>query len=433
MSAVSARPRRGAVVGAMILALLAFPGPAWSKTGAATTVDGKKAELQELQAHINALRDELGRAESHRSDAADQLQETETAISSAAQRLRQLAQARAEAATALAAAQSESSHLERTMLAQQSQLAVLLKRHYVAGQADSLNHMLGGDNPNQAARDAVYLQALSKAKARLVADLKESLARKAALATEASRRAAELATIEVDSRTEQAQLEQERAQHRALLEKLSDRIRQQRREIDKLKDDEQRMGRLVQGLARITQAHPPAQVQAPLAPVAPVPEAARPTSAPATAAKPAADDTPRPSAPVVLEAGSFARLKGRLTLPIKGELVHRFGSPRTEGASWKGVFVKAASGDVRALASGRVVFADWLRGFGNLIIVDHGDDYLSVYGNNESLFRKVGETVAAGDALAAVGNSGGNRETGLYFELRHQGQTVDPMKWIVAR
>ena len=88
---------------------------------------------------------------------------------------------------------------------------------------------------------------------------------------------------------------------------------------------------------------------------------------------------------------------------------------------------------VRSIAAGRVVFADWLRGFGNLVIVDHGDAFLSVYGNNQSLFRQVGDSVKAGETLATVGSSGGNPQSGLYFELRHQGLALDPLKWVVPK
>ncbi|HWU84188.1 MAG TPA: peptidoglycan DD-metalloendopeptidase family protein, partial [Rhodocyclaceae bacterium] len=117
--------------------------------------------------------------------------------------------------------------------------------------------------------------------------------------------------------------------------------------------------------------------------------------------------------------------------PVRGEVANRFGAPRAEGTSWKGLFIRAAEGsEVKSIAAGQVVFADWLRGFGNLIIVDHGDGYLTVYGNNESLFRQTGDNVKSGEAIASVGNSGGNPESGLYFELRHQGQVLDPLKWV---
>jgi septal ring factor EnvC (AmiA/AmiB activator) len=110
---------------------------------------------------------------------------------------------------------------------------------------------------------------------------------------------------------------------------------------------------------------------------------------------------------------------------------NRFGSIRQDsGISWKGLFIKASEGtEVKAVASGRVVFADWLRGFGNLIILDHGDGYMSLYGNNQSILRQEGEMVKGGDTIASVGNTGGNESNGLYYELRKQSRPFDPMAW----
>jgi septal ring factor EnvC (AmiA/AmiB activator) len=98
------------------------------------------------------------------------------------------------------------------------------------------------------------------------------------------------------------------------------------------------------------------------------------------------------------------------------------------------VFIRASGGgEVRAVAGGEVVFSDWLRGYGNLIIVDHGDDYLSVYGNNDALLKELGDDVSGGDAIASVGSSGGAPESGLYFEIRHRGQPLDPLLWVRLR
>ena len=120
-----------------------------------------------------------------------------------------------------------------------------------------------------------------------------------------------------------------------------------------------------------------------------------------------------------------------MRLPTRGVVSNRFGSARQEGSTWKGLFIRAAAGsEVRAIAGGRVVFADWMRGFGNLLIVDHGGSYLSIYGNNESLLKQTGDTLRGGEVIATVGNSGGNPESGLYFELRYQGQPLDPLKWV---
>ena len=128
----------------------------------------------------------------------------------------------------------------------------------------------------------------------------------------------------------------------------------------------------------------------------------------------------------------FNQLRGQLRFPVRGELVGRFGAPRAEGGTtWKGVFIRAGNGaEVRSVAGGEVVFSDWLRGYGNLIIVDHGSDYLTIYGNNDSLLKEVGDRVGGGEPIASVGAAGVGNDSGLYFEIRHQGQPLDPMQWM---
>jgi septal ring factor EnvC (AmiA/AmiB activator) len=133
-------------------------------------------------------------------------------------------------------------------------------------------------------------------------------------------------------------------------------------------------------------------------------------------------------------SGQFEKLRGRLRLPVRGDVVGRFGSPRGEGGSWRGVFIRAGEGTtVHAVAPGKVVFADWLRGFGNLVIVDHGSQYLSIYGNNQSILKHVGDSISSGDVIANVGATGGQSESGLYFELRFRGAPFDPLKWTALR
>lgn len=274
-----------------------------------------------------------------------------------------------------------------------------------------MRHLLSGGDPNQVARDAHYLSLLSRAKAGLIRDLGEILDEKKRLASQAREKSEELAEIERSQQRERTGLIEQQKKRQTVLARLSDRIKAQRREVDKLKRDEKRLATLIAGLGRIV---------------------AKPRRTP-KASGPALRNERTPDAS--LAAGAFAQLKGRLSLPTRGELANRFGTQRQEGGTtWKGVFIRAANGaEVKAIAPGQVVFADWLRGFGNLAIVDHGDGYLSVYGNNESLFKAVGQPVKAGEAIASVGNSGGNPETGLYFELRHLGQPLDPLKWVSLR
>ena len=127
-------------------------------------------------------------------------------------------------------------------------------------------------------------------------------------------------------------------------------------------------------------------------------------------------------------------MRGKLLMPTKGKIIARFGQKR-EGAAadlaWRGLLISAKMGqDVVATAGGTVVFADWMRGFGNLLILDHGSNYLSVYANNESLFKSVGDSVKQGDTIASVGQSGGEDSPGLYFELRYKGKPFDPARWL---
>ena len=135
-----------------------------------------------------------------------------------------------------------------------------------------------------------------------------------------------------------------------------------------------------------------------------------------------------------VQDGAFAALRGKLRLPIRGDVTAKFGSKRGEGPTWKGLFIRAEEGtEVKAIAAGRVVFAEWLRGFGNLIIVDHGSQYMTIYGNNQSVLKHAGDAVKPGEVIASTGNSGGNEQSGLYFEMRHQGRAFDPLGWVTIR
>jgi septal ring factor EnvC (AmiA/AmiB activator) len=215
--------------------------------------------------------------------------------------------------------------------------------------------------------------------------------------------------IEARGRSDRESLFRERREHRRLLDRVAGEIRSARKRIQVLLADESRLARLVQEIGKVLAARPGAGY----ARVTAVPEAGKAGGA------------------GLLPARLFSTLKGNLRLPVRGELAGRFGTPSPEGAiSAKGVFIRAPEGEkVLAVGSGRVVYADWMRGFGNLLIVDHGEAFLSIYGNNESLLKQTGDTVSLGEPLATVGHSGGNVQTGLYFELRHQGRPFDPLRW----
>lgn len=393
-----------------------------STSALAAAVDSKKGELQNLKARIEALRRDMAKAEESKTYAADQLRETETAISDANRRLHELGAERGELKAQLSELDAQSQRLDRQAGTQQNQLARLLNRQFVGGDSDALKLLLSGEDPNQSARDKYFLTRLWRAKADLIQQLRTVAAEKKQLADTVRERQTQLAEIERQQQESRAQLLERKKQRLTTMAAIAHRLKAQRREIDTLKRDEQRLTKLIEGLARIaatTKAKP----------------RAKPGNTPPGGSGRVAKAPPLKNQDPGNVGGTFAARRGQLRLPVKGTIAGRFGQPRPEGgATWRGIFIRAAEGlEVKAVAAGAVVFSDWLRGFGNLLIIDHGDDFLSVYGNNESLLAAVGASVKDGESVATVGNSGGNPDSGLYFELRHRGQPFDPLKWALLR
>jgi murein hydrolase activator len=403
----------------MLLALL------WPQVAGANEVESKKSELDALKQRLQSLQHEFRAAEEHRTEAADELRQSERNISEAMRQLRELEQEQRRANAELTALQEASAATEKRIEQQQESLSEAIRAAHQRGQSDALKLMLSGRDPNQTARDLRYLASLSRAQLELIESLKTDLAKLEQLKTEASNKSAILAELREARLKEQKKLQSERNEREKLLSKLAAQIKKQRSEIATLKRDEQRMTQLVERLNRLVAEkaarEKAAREKAAKSAKAPTKSAAgRPLGVNTRTPEPFQTDKP------------FSRLKGSLHLPVKGELMNRFGTPREEGGvSWKGLFIRATQGSVvKAIAAGQVVFSEWLRGFGNLIIVDHGEGYMSLYSNNESLYKQVGDLVQPGDAIASVGNSGGQSNSGLYFEMRHQSRPINPMHWV---
>jgi len=378
----------------------------------------EKARLDSVREQRAALERQLKETEASRATTADQLRDTERAIANSARKLRTIGEEQAEARAELTAHERELKRLEAQTAARQEQLARLLRYQFRPQEADALAILLAGGDPNVTARDRYFLTLLSRAKADLIADLRHDAAETRRLAGVVQQRGEKLVEIARREETERGVLRQRQQERQAVLAKISGQIKVQRREILTLRQNEQRLGSLIAALtkkaAEARKKKPTQQEKAP--------RGSRPPPARTVNADP------------VGASGDFARLRGRLTQPVRGTVTGRFGARREDGQSiWKGLFIRAADGaDVRAVAAGTVVFADWLRGYGNLLIIDHDDDFLSVYGNNQTLLADVGQKVGAGRTVATVGASGGQEESGLYFELRHRGQAFDPGKWLGA-
>ena len=479
-----ARPLKALLCAVLLLAAGAVQAAkATERSKQKTVAEAARAGLQQK---LSALKKDIGRTESAKDDAADTLAESEEAISNANRSLRDLAGEQGRTALKLQDLAHSAEQLSGTAAQQKKQLSALLRAHYVAGNEDRLKLLLSGDNPNRINRDLKMLAYVSQAQARLLAALRANLAAVESNKLQAQNGKDELEEIALEEREQKTVLEQEQTRRAALLTTLSKRLVDQRKQAGNIERDEQRMAGLVDKLSALileqaaaaaaerrrlaqvalARANAAAQARAlaqqkvqaaqarahaerlarearrpikPGAPRPPEPASAAPEPEPAAPRLAPADSAPDPNAAKAADVGlapaapdgAFATLRGRLRVPVSGRVGAKFGSKRGEGPSWKGVFIRAAEGaEIQAVAAGRVVFAQWLRGFGNLIIVDHGSQYLSIYGNNQALLKRAGDAVGAGDSIASVGNTGGNEESGLYFELRHQGRAFDPASWV---
>ena len=407
------------------LALAAAAEPLAAATSNASRAEGAQDELRVLKGRIETIQKRLAEAEESKSEAADALQESERAISDASRAVSDLNEKSRSANAKVAELSREGQRIGNELAQQRLAAAKLLYQQYTTGKPEGLAILLKGGDPNAIARELHYLTYIGRARADLIAGLRSNAARLEALSEEAGSKAAELAALTEEHTRQRRKLEQEKRARAQVLTRISHDIDAQRRAIGTLRRDEARLTRLVDQLARLIARTPkPGRV----------PDERRRAPESRGAVEPRLPNTRVPE-PAQLPNGAFAQLRGRLALPVRGELANRFGSPRQDGGLvWKGLFIAARGGEeVRAVASGRVVFADWLRGFGNLLIIDHGDSYMSLYGYNETLYRQLGDVIRGGERIAAVGNTGGHPESGLYFEMRHEGRPFDPMTWVVRK
>lgn len=397
--------RSAAFTAALIRSLLLFL--ALTSAVFAAPESGRQHELKELRGRIEALQQELEQTSEDRAEAADGLKRSERRISDVARSLRDLEARQRRIARQLKTIEAETSDLGAEIVDQRKRLVVLLRERYVRGGGDAMKLMLNGQNPGEVARNLEYYGYIGRARAAIIHDYQTSLARLDALKEKAQAQRDDLSQVRNDRIAQKKALEDEKGARQQVLYKLSKQIRKQRKEIDTLVRNEQRLARLIERLARLAA-----------------------TAKPKVAAKPG--QKVERVADASLAGLDFGRLKGKLALPVAGEILHRYGQSRDGGGpAWKGLFIRARQGqEVRAVGSGLVAFADWLRGFGNLLIIDHGDGFLSLYSNNESLYKQPGDPVRAGDVVATVGATGGQDEPGLYFELRRQGKPFDPLAWV---
>ena len=359
--------------------------------------------LKALRERIQLLQKDLVSKETIKQSTSNMLQETERTIGIINQKLTKLIENDRQANEDFKQLQIQYKHIKNEVEIERNQLERLFYQQYLGGQQDYLRLMLNQQDPNQIARNIHYYKQLSLARSGSIENLQDNQYKIEDLAQVSHQKKEEITAIQTEYFTQRKKLEQEKNKHQIMLAQISGQITQQQQEIYKLENDEKRITHLVNEISKLL-------VQE------------KPRNTPTNSKLPDASTAGIP----------FASLKGKLNLPVRGKLLNSFGGQRSgKHVTWKGLFIQSPSGnDVKAISEGRVVFADELRGFGNLIILDHGNGYMSLYGNNETLHKQVGNIIRGGDTIATVGNSGSNPDSGLYFELRHKGKPFDPLTWI---
>lgn len=375
-------------------------------------VEGQKANVEQK---LHTLQAELMAKEAKSEEASQALQKADLAISKANKKLRNLREDKRQVEKELHRLQLDNSNIatdlsDATLLVEQ-----ISKAQFVNSQRSPWQSLINGQNPSGLSTDKAILVYLSQKQRQAISRLENRQSIIQNLAERHQKQHRELARIQQEEEAERKELLKEKRDRQEAFGKLQSEIKTDQTRLEKLKKDQARLGALVASLDAQIAKEQREQEEA----------AKRKAIRRSNKNTQNANYTP--------QVGNFGRLKGRLTPPVKGKVIGRFGQERQDqaGATWQGLKIRASEGtDVVACASGKVVFSDWLRGFGNLLIIDHGNTYMSVYANNEALFKSVGDKVKQGETISSVGTSGGLGEPGLYFEIRYKGKPINPKPWL---
>ncbi len=275
------------------------------------------------------------------------------------------------------------------------QLAALseqMRSAYSMGHQPNLKMLLNQQNPAQAGRALEYFNYFNRARTQQIEAFSETIKNKQQIEVAIKQTLITQNALLQAQKQKKTKRQEQRLQRKNLLIELDNKIKNQEDTLSNLEDSRNRIENLLESLGELL-----------------------------------ADIPGNPA-----ESRPFLAQKGKLPWPTKGKLLSKFGQPKGQGdLKWKGILIKADFGaPIQVISHGRVAFSDWLQGFGFITVIDHGNGFMSLYGNSESLFKQIGDWVAAGDIIATAGDSGGQPQSGVYFEIRSRGKPVNPAKWV---
>ncbi len=363
--------------------------PAEATERPATTA--RAEQLQQLRTRIRALQQEMLQTREERDAVQNELEGLERRIGLLIFSIRTLSARLQNDRRRLQGLLGQKQGLQLSLRQNNRQHGNQIRNAYLLGHQGYLKLILSRQDPAGRLRRLTYYQYLSRAQNQEISRIRDKLALIRSLETKITLNRYQIERLRTQQLQQKRALESARSRRGAVLANLNRKIRSQQQAIQRLQRDQRRLQNLVTRIQEVTAV-----------------------------------------APLPTELGlRFATQKGKLSLPISGNLLGRYGSPtRVGNLRWRGVFLAAPAGQaVKAIFRGRVVYADWLPGFGLLLILEHGDGYMSLYAHNQSLFKTVGDWVDAGEVIATSGNTGSPPRAGLYFEIRYNGKPRNPLLW----
>jgi septal ring factor EnvC (AmiA/AmiB activator) len=392
----------------------------------ASAQSSREAEqrLQKIRSELKDVAAERRRLEGQRGDASRQLRAADEQVGQVGRAVRDTERALAREGAALAELQQRRDTLNASLAGKRIELQQLLRAAYTVGHDAPMKAFLSHDRLDEAQRTLAYHRYLQRDRAARIRQITGELQEVDALERQITERRTALDVARRTQRSQLASLETARRDRATLVAQLDKKYQDRAGRERALGEDAKSLQQL---LAKLRAAARKAAAEKAAAERAAAARAAKEAKARA-----AGTPTPAPLKKPVVTAP--APQVGGLSWPVAGSLVARYGGTLPDGRRSEGVLFAAAPGTtVKAVADGRVVFADWMNGYGLILIVDHGNGYMSLYAHNDALLRDAGDPVKRGDPLASVGNSGGQGKPGLYFELRRNGQPVDPGTWLQRR
>ena len=414
---------------ATLCVVLAFAFAAVAPAPAQNQRETEK-KLQRLRGELKDIARERRKLEDARGEAARKLREADEQVGKSSRSLSETMTALQREEAALAQLQQQRDEMRQRLGQQRQQLTALVRASYQMGSDAPLKVLLSQDRVADANRALAYHRYLQGDRARRIASLGTELKALDELERDIAARRAQLDATRNQQRAKVETLTRDRKTNAALTADLDQRYKDRSAREKALGQDARSLETLLANL-RAAAARAAAERRAEARRVA-AEQAAQKKAAVARA--PGNKPSPSNTSPRPVVANAPALKVGGLGWPLSGNLLARFGGRMPDGRSSAGVLIGAPTGStVTAVADGSVVFSEWMTGYGLILIVDHGNGYMSLYAHNESLLRDVGDKVRRGDAVAKVGTSGGQGTPALYFELRRNGQPVDPSSWLQRR